>query len=183
MARLFYYCWFVLVMNFTGFLPDLWPILKLRGWLVRPCFKSCGRNFQIASGVRINFTTRLSIGDNTYIASGCWIHAMGTVVLGDEVMLGPYTAISSGNHTKLDGSYRFGPRTSAPVVIGRGSWTAAHTTITCGVTIGEGVVIAAGGVVNKDIEDHCVAGGVPARVLRGPIESAPTAMVSEALHS
>lgn len=177
MLRLFLYCWFVLVMSLTGFLPDLRPILKLRGRLVRPCFKTCGRNFQIASGVRITFTNRLSIGDDVYIAPGCWIDSFGTVSIGDEVQLGPYTVIATSNHSKQHGSYRFGPPITAPISIGRGSWTSAHSTITGGVRIGEGVAIAAGGVVNKDIDDHCIAGGVPAKVIRGPIDRAASSAV------
>ena len=38
--------------------------------------------------------------------------------------------------------------------------------ITKGVTIGENSVIAAGAVVTKDVPANCVAGGVPARVLK-----------------
>jgi hypothetical protein len=36
-----------------------------------------------------------------------------------------------------------------------------------GVTIGRGATIAGGSVVTKDIPEHCLAGGVPAKVIRG----------------
>lgn len=35
-----------------------------------------------------------------------------------------------------------------------------------GVKIGDGVTVAAGSVVTKDIPDYCVVGGVPARVIK-----------------
>jgi acetyltransferase-like isoleucine patch superfamily enzyme len=35
-----------------------------------------------------------------------------------------------------------------------------------GVKIGEGSIIGAGSVVNKDVEPYCVVAGVPAKVLR-----------------
>ena len=174
MIRLIAYGWFVLTMSLTSALPDVQPVLKFRGALVRRCFKSCGRNFQIASGVRITFTTRLTVGNDVYIAPGCWIDGYGTVVLEDEVQLGPYSVLASSNHTKEHGSYRFGPPKTSPIRIGRGSWTSAHTTITGGVSVGQGVAVAAGAVVNKDVDDHCIVGGVPARVLRGPIASKAT---------
>lgn len=150
-------------MGLTAPLPDVAPMLKLRGWLVRWCFRSCGRNFQIASGVRILFTTRIDIGHDVYIAPGCWIQGVGGVTLGDQVMLGPYTVLATNNHTKQDGSYRFGPGQAAPIAIGRGAWTGAHVTITAGRRIGEGAAVAAGAVVTEDVADHAKVGGVPAR--------------------
>lgn len=48
-------------------------------------------------------------------------------------------------------------------------WIGGNVTILPGVTIGNNVVIAAGAVVTKDIPDNCVAGGIPARILK-PLE-------------
>ena len=171
MLRLLAYCWFTLVMCTTAVLSDVTIMLRFRGWLVRPCFRTCGKRFQIASGVRINYTTRMSVGDDVYIAPGCWINAHGGVTLEDQVMLGPYTVLVTTEHARTDGSYRFGRAESLPIHIGRGSWTAAHVVAIKGVRIGRGVLVAAGAVVTKDLPDDCLAGGVPARVLRN-LESA-----------
>ena len=166
MARVIAYTWFTFIMGITGLLPDVTPVLKLRGLLVRLCFKSCGRNFQIAGGVRITFTTRIDIGDDVYIAPGCWIQGVGGIVLEDEVMLGPYTVLASTNHTKVNGSYRFGQGACATIRLNRGAWTGAHSIITAGVTVGAGAAVAAGSVVTGDVADHVTVGGVPARVIK-----------------
>lgn len=165
MGRVLKYCWLHLVMHLTAFLPDLKPVMRLRGLAVRPCFARCGRNFQICSGAVIVYSANVSIGKDVYIAHGSWIQGVGGVTLEDEVMLGPYTILASANHTRKDGSYRFGEGQHAPIVLKRGSWTGVHVVVTAGVTIGEGAACAAGAVVTKDVPAGAVVGGVPARML------------------
>lgn len=54
----------------------------------------------------------------------------------------------------------------APVKIGNNVWIGGHSTICPGVTIGNGVVVAAGSVVTKDVPDNVIVGGVPAKVIK-----------------
>jgi acetyltransferase-like isoleucine patch superfamily enzyme len=140
--------------------------MRLRGFLLRPAFKKCGRNFQIARRVTINFPNRLEIGRDVYIAANCWLHAWGGIVLEDEVQLGPFAALVTGDHTRTAGSYRFGRSALAPIRLCRGSWIAAHGTVTKGVTVGCGALLAANSVATRDIPGCSVAGGVPARILK-----------------
>jgi len=164
--RLFRYLWFHLITLATSWLPDLRAVMRVRGFLLRPAFKSCGPNFQIARRVTINFSSRLEIGRDVYIATGCWLHACGGIVLEDEVQLGPYVVLVTVNHTQTAGSYRFGPSVLAPIRLGHGSWIAAHATVTKGVTVGRGAVLAANSVATQDIPEFGVAGGVPARTIK-----------------
>ncbi len=166
MIRVLKYCWFIFVCWITSCLPDLKLIMRFRGFLLRPCFRRCGRNFQLCSHAMIVYTAHVEIGNDVYIGYGSWIQGYGGVTLEDEVMLGPYTVLASSNHTRQDGSYRFGPPHSAPIVLRRGCWTGSHVTVTAGVTVGRGAACAAGAVVTKDVPDGAVVGGVPARVLR-----------------
>jgi len=168
MLRILKYCWFIFVMKWlTGLLPDLTPIMRLRGFLLRPCLKSCGPNFQVCSGAMIVYSANVSIGHNVFIAYGCWIQGVGSVTLEDEVMLGPYTVLASSDHRVKGGSYRFGGGRTAPIVLKKGAWTGAHAVITAGVTVGSGAACAAGSVVTRDVPDGAVVGGVPARDLSG----------------
>jgi maltose O-acetyltransferase len=165
MFRILSYAWFTFVVGITGFLPDFWPILKLRGGLVRWCFKSCGRNLHVGTGVRVQFTNRVEIGDHVLLAHGCWVQGVGGVKLGDEVMLGPYTCVATNDHMKRNGSYRQGEGRKAPIVMERGSWTGSHAVLTAGVTVGAGSAVAAGAVVTRDVPPNVVVGGVPARII------------------
>ena len=91
--RVLQYLWFHFITVATSWLPDLRPVLRLRGFLLRPSFKSCGGNLQVARHVTINFTNRLEIGSDVFLATGCWLHARGGIVLEDEVQLGPYSVL------------------------------------------------------------------------------------------
>ena len=53
----------------------------------------------------------------------------------------------------------------APVVIGDRVWVGTRAIILKGVTIGDGAVVAAGAVVNKDVPPHAVVAGIPAKVV------------------
>jgi maltose O-acetyltransferase len=165
-VRVLQYLWFHFITLASAWLPDLWPVLRLRGFLLRPAFKSCGRNLQVARRVTVNFSNRLEIGSDVFLAMGCWLHARGGIVLGDEVQVGPYAVLAAGDHTQVNGSYRFGPSVMAPIHIGPGAWIAAHATVTKGVAIGRGALLAANSVATRNVPPFTLAAGVPARVVQ-----------------
>ena len=53
-----------------------------------------------------------------------------------------------------------------PVRIGDGSWLGHGAVVLPGVTIGRHAVVGAGAVVHRDVPDHGIAAGVPARVVK-----------------
>ena len=56
--------------------------------------------------------------------------------------------------------------TSKGIIIEDNVWIAANVTILDGCKIGQGSIVAAGAVVNKDIPPKSIAGGVPARIIK-----------------
>jgi acetyltransferase-like isoleucine patch superfamily enzyme len=163
--RVFQYLWFHLISLVTSWLPELRPFLRLRGLLLRPSFNCCGKNLLVSRHVIVNFTNRLEIGSDVVLATGCWLNARGGIVLEDEVQLGPYAVLVSGDHSKMNGSYRFGASNLGPIRICEGAWIAAHATVTKGVVIGRGALLAANSVATHDVPPFTIAGGVPARII------------------
>jgi len=151
---------------FTNWLPDNVPFLRLRGAGLRPFLGSCGKNLRVGRNVTFYNPSQIFLGNDVFVAYGCWFMAGEKIRIGDEVMIGPYCVVSSSEHTRQGRSFRYGVQKSAPIVIGDGSWLAAHITVTAGVTIGSGALVAAGAVVSCDVPDNVMAGGVPARVIR-----------------
>lgn len=52
------------------------------------------------------------------------------------------------------------------IIINEDCWVGCNVTLLSGVIIGRGSTTAAGAVVNKDIPPYCIAGGVPAKVIK-----------------
>ena len=108
----------------------------------------------------------IHIGSNVYIAKGNWLNGSSKIDIGDGVIFGPYSVVSASNHTMLDDSFRHGPPQRKPITIGAGSWIIGNCSITAGVSIGKGVLIAGSSAVTTDIPDFHLAGGVPAKIIK-----------------
>jgi UDP-2-acetamido-3-amino-2,3-dideoxy-glucuronate N-acetyltransferase len=103
---------------------------------------------------------RCKISSHTFICEG--------VVIEDEVFVGHGVMFTNDRFpraTNTDGS----PQTEADWVIEttrvcRRASIGSNATILCGLTIGEGALIAAGAVVTRDVAPFAIVAGVPARV-------------------
>lgn len=54
----------------------------------------------------------------------------------------------------------------APVIIRKNAWVAVGVTLLPGVEIGEGAIVAAGSLVNKDVPPMVMVAGTPAKVVK-----------------
>jgi acetyltransferase-like isoleucine patch superfamily enzyme len=115
------------------------------------------------------YQNELVIGDRAWIGQAAFLHAAGGLAIGDDVGIGPHVCVLTSRHADPGRALPImeGALELAPVRIGRGSDIGIGAIILPGVTIGEGVQIGAGSVVTRDVPDHAVAAGNPARVLRG----------------
>ena len=110
----------------------------------------------------------LRIGDRCLIGRGSHIVAHHSIVIGDDVYVGPYVYITDQNHGYADPDAPIGRQwpSNTAVSIGAGSWLGAGVIVLPGACIGRNVVVAAGSVVRGQVPDRCVVAGVPARVVR-----------------
>ena len=109
-----------------------------------------GQNVHVATGVRIG--NNVKIQNNVSLYTG--------VELEDDVFCGPSmvftNVISPRSHVNRKSEYR-------KTIVRRGASLGANSTIVCGTTIGRYALVGAGAVVTKDVLDHSLVAGVPAR--------------------
>ena len=108
----------------------------------------------------------LHTGKNVYINCDFSLLGLGQVYIGDNCDIAPKVTCLTGSHKIGDESRRAGEGTTENIKIGNGSWVCANTTIIGGNTIGNGCVVATGAVVNKNIPDNTLVGGVPAKKIK-----------------
>lgn len=108
---------------------------------------------------------KLTLGDRVYCGRNVYLGSYYPISIGQDSLIGAYSYLISGNHRFKDIQIpiRLQGYQGAPIKIGGDVWIGCHVVILPGVTIGDGAVIAAGAVVNKDVPAYEVWGGIPAR--------------------
>jgi len=106
------------------------------------------------------------IGARTTIGFHTFLYASSQIEIGEDCMIAPFAYIVDSDHGIRAGvPMNRQANVPRPIRIGNDVWIGAHSVVLSGVTIGDGVVIAAGSVVRADVEADTIVGGVPARLL------------------
>lgn len=117
----------------------------------------------------IVFKGDISIGQNSYFNSGKIISGRGSkVVIGKWCAIGHNVNIHAITHDPQDAT---GPEEKRNAIVGDiiiedNVWIGSNVFILPGVHVGKASVIAANAVVNKDVQERTVVGGVPAKMIK-----------------
>lgn len=138
-------------------------MLRQQGWTgIGDCWIEAGCEFDIPRAARASVV----IERGAYVNRGVLIAAPAGLLVGQDAAIGYRCTLVGVSHDYTDPGRRAGEHVTGPIVIGRGAWLGANVTVLPGVTIGEGTVVAAGAVVTRDCEPHCLYAGVPAKLVR-----------------
>ena len=140
--------------------------LKLRQFILKNLSPDVGANVNLDRNVQILDFSKISIGNNSGFGMNSRI---GSVSIGDNVMMGPDCLILTRNHNFQDISKPMasqGYQADKPVSIGNDVWIGQRVIILPGVRVGNGAVIGAGSVVTKDVRDYMIVAGNPAKEIR-----------------
>lgn len=126
----------------------------------------------VSNQFRLIAGTRVAIGENALLALGSGVVNYGSdicclfhIEIGEGVRIGPGVIIRDNDGHELKGTDSVGA-----IIIHDHVWIGMRAILLKGVTIGEGAVVAAGSIVNKDVPPRCLVAGIPARVIRENID-------------
>lgn len=140
----------------------------LRLWIIPFFLKSSGRGLTIKEGVVLKFPERISLGRHVGIGEYSLIDGDGEVEIGNFVRIAQGVSIISFEHNyqnceipiKLQG------KTLKKVVIKDDVWVGAGAIVLAGVEVGEGAIIGANAVVNKNVPPYTVVAGCPIKIIK-----------------
>jgi acetyltransferase-like isoleucine patch superfamily enzyme len=142
--------------------------IKVRRILAKKIFKRCGEGVVIHHNVLFNSGRNIELGDEVFLNRGVMLDDRTSLTIGDYTVVAAGALIETHGHIYDDLSKPLaqGGRTFAPVTIGPDCLVGFNSAIMSGVTIGERCIVAASSVVTKDVPDHTIVGGVPARKIK-----------------
>ncbi len=136
------------------------PSHRLRQGFLRMMGAQIGERSAIFRGCRILAPERLVVGRRCAIAWNVMIDARGGITFGDDVVVASDCQFVTAEHDVSSPTFA---ATYAPIEVRRWAWIGTRAMVFKGVTIGEGGVVAGGGVAVSDVPPYTVVGGVPAK--------------------
>lgn len=133
----------------------------------RPWCLAVGERTQFEHQVHIKSTddaAEIRLGREVFVGFNCEFDVAERLWIGDHVLIAPGCFITDHGHRhSADRLISAQGCVNSPVRIEDDVWLGAMVVVLPGVTIGRGAIVAAGAVVNRDVESLSIVAGVPAR--------------------
>jgi acetyltransferase-like isoleucine patch superfamily enzyme len=146
-------------------IPNIFWIFKI--FFIKHNLNKIGSNFHFGPNCLFYDPNLIEVGNNVFIGDRSMISTNVKVSIGNDVMFGPEVMVLSGDHNfsivgKPMRSVKEGGK-NFPIIIENDVWIGAKSLILKGVKIGEGSIIGALSLVNKDILPYSINVGNPCK--------------------
>ena len=111
-----------------------------------------------------DFGRNIHVDENVFINACCQFQDHGGIWIGEGCLIGHNVVFATLNHDLKPERRQVCIPNS--IKLGKNVWIGSNATILSGVNIGDNAVVAAGAVVNKDVEANSIVGGVPAKFIK-----------------
>lgn len=161
--------WFWQMFDRSPVALNHWLGFRFRAMLGRHIFKSIGKNVKIFHGVEFSFGYNLTIEDDCVIHKYVMLDDRGELIIKKGTSISDYGSVYSHAHDPIDGAVVENRRTE----VGPRARITYHASVMAGVRVGEDAILGAMGVATRELADHTIYGGVPAKQLKTKAEATP----------
>ena len=148
----------LLIVRIAGFVP----IYLIRYLVYLAAGVKIHRKAHLHMGTQFFYPAGVEIGEGSIIGQNAFLDGRDKLKIGKHVDIASDVMIYNSEHDINSEDF---DAITATVEIGDYCFIGPRAIILPGVKIGEGSVVAAGGVVTKNVEDFKIVGGVPAQVI------------------
>ena len=134
-----------------------------RNFILRLMGSRIGKHVHIFPSARIMYPWLFEIGDRSVISWDVKVYNLGKILIGNNTVISQYSHLCGGTHDYESTNFTLLPK---GLTIGSNVWIGADAFIGPGVTVHDGVVVAARSVVVRDIPSLTVVAGNPARPIK-----------------
>jgi len=138
------------------------PIYFLRKLTFRLAGVKIGKGSTIHMGCKFFNPKGVKIGKDTIIGDSAFLDGRSNLTIGDHVDIASEVMVYNSEHDINDPDFK---AIEEPVSIADYCFIGPRAIILPGVSLGKGVIVAAGAVVTKSVDNFQIVGGVPAKVL------------------
>ena len=159
------------VIDIVSYTPTILGDL-LRKLYIRVVTKKCGTSFIAHTGVQFFYPWNLQIGDNVSISRNTILNSNKSIILKNNVMIGPNCNIMTANHGFNDSTIPMNqqPSPANNLIINEDVWIGNGVVINSGtreVEIAKGIIIASNSVVNNSLDkEYGIYGGIPVKFIK-----------------
>jgi putative colanic acid biosynthesis acetyltransferase WcaF len=137
------------------------PLYGWRRFLLRLFGATVGQRVLVRPSVRIAYPWKVELGDYAWIGDHTELYSLGPIMIGANAVVSQRCYLCAATHDFRQLDF---PIIAKGVTVGAEAWIATDVFVAPGVRIGQGAVIGARSSVFRDIGDHEIAFGSPARV-------------------
>ena len=153
--------WNVSSVLFFNYSPK--PFHGWRSFILRSFGAKVGKGVHVYPKVKIWAPWNLELADECGIANGVILYSQGQIRIGKRAVISQGAHLVTGTHDYTISGF---PLITKPITIYDHVWVAAEAFIHPGVTLGEGCIIGARSVVNKDMPEWMICTGHPCKPIK-----------------
>jgi len=125
-------------------------------------YNSLGENTVVNNQLTVVVPKNVKIGKDVTVMNGALMMAAGGITIEDKVLIAANVKLISNNHDPYERDVLL----CKPILIKKGAWIGAGSTILPGVTVGKYAIVGSDSVVTKDVPDYAVVVGTPAKIIK-----------------